>query len=484
MTSYTLARALPLTSSLPSVSSMPAYRLIARAVDFLVLLLTMVVALVLASGATTATVVSQVAVSLGLVVIWLLTLWYRQTTAADVLGGGTEEYRRVLIASAWALPLMATFAYFVGAGQARWVLLGAVALGTTGLLLGRSALRVGLRGLGAELLPVHRAFVIASPPRAAEIAASIEGEGSRYQQAGVWHLDAGEGDPDPRTVVARALEAGADTILVAPLGTGGTEWTRRLRWAAEDLGVEVLVSPSLTEIAGSRLSVETLKGMAFVRVTASPLEGVARIAKRVLDVVGATLGLIVLGPLLLLVGLLIRRDSAGPAVFKQVRAGLGVSTFECWKFRTMYTGADAERAALRHAQQSEPSSGGTGSGGARSATFKMVDDPRITRVGHWLRKYSIDEIPQLVNVLRGEMSLVGPRPHPLDDVALYDDVATRRLLAKPGMTGLWQVSGRSNLDWEKAVGLDLYYVENWSLGADVAILFRTVKVVLSGSGAY
>jgi lipopolysaccharide/colanic/teichoic acid biosynthesis glycosyltransferase len=114
----------------------------------------------------------------------------------------------------------------------------------------------------------------------------------------------------------------------------------------------------------------------------------------------------------------------------------------------------------------------------------MVDDPRITRVGHWLRKYSIDEIPQLVNVLRGEMSLVGPRPHPLDDVALYDDVATRRLLAKPGMTGLWQVSGRSNLDWEKAVGLDLYYVENWSLGADVAILLRTVKVVLSGSGAY
>ena len=187
---------------------------------------------------------------------------------------------------------------------------------------------------------------------------------------------------------------------------------------------------------------------------------------------------------MLLIGLLIRRDSDGPAIFKQTRAGIGSSTFQCWKFRTMYTGADAERAALRKAQLEATAAQELDLRDGQSATFKMADDPRITKTGRWLRKYSIDELPQLVNVLKGEMSLVGPRPHPLDDVERYDDVATRRLLAKPGMTGLWQVSGRSDLDWEQAVRLDLYYVENWSLASDLLILLRTVKVVVAGSGAY
>ena len=183
---------------------------------------------------------------------------------------------------------------------------------------------------------------------------------------------------------------------------------------------------------------------------------------------------------MLVIAWLIRRDTPGPAIFKQSRAGVRSETFDCWKFRTMYAGADAERAALREAAAQEDSMGAKADG----ATFKMAADPRVTRTGRWLRRYSLDELPQLVNVLRGEMSLVGPRPHPLDDVERYDDVATRRLLAKPGMTGLWQVSGRSDLDWEESVRLDLYYVENWSLATDLLILLRTVKVVVAGSGAY
>jgi exopolysaccharide biosynthesis polyprenyl glycosylphosphotransferase len=212
--------------------------------------------------------------------------------------------------------------------------------------------------------------------------------------------------------------------------------------------------------------------------------GPARVAKRALDIVGASLGLLVLGLPMLLIGWLIRRDSPGPAIFKQTRAGVRSETFQCWKFRTMHADADAQRAALRAAQEAAAVTEGIDLREGHAATFKMADDPRITRTGRWLRKYSIDELPQLVNVLKGEMSLVGPRPHPLDDVERYDDVATRRLLAKPGMTGLWQVSGRSNLDWEQAVRLDLYYVENWSLASDLLILMRTVKVVLAGSGAY
>jgi lipopolysaccharide/colanic/teichoic acid biosynthesis glycosyltransferase len=150
----------------------------------------------------------------------------------------------------------------------------------------------------------------------------------------------------------------------------------------------------------------------------------------------------------------------------------------------MYTGADAERAGLRAAAEQEAADSDGNAPDDQSATFKMADDPRITRTGRWLRKYSFDELPQLVNVLKGEMSLVGPRPHPLDDVERYDDVATRRLLARPGMTGLWQVSGRSDLDWDQAVRLDLYYVENWSLATDLLILMRTVKVVVAANGAY
>jgi exopolysaccharide biosynthesis polyprenyl glycosylphosphotransferase len=335
----------------------------------------------------------------------------------------------------------------------------------------------------ASGIPLHRVFVVAAPSRAVEILTNLDEKGARYQPAGVWHLQGGELDPDPKHVIDRAQEAGADTILFVPLGSDDTRWTRELCWAAENSDLSVLVSLSLAGIAGPRLSVDPVEDMAFVRVSMPRFAGPAQVAKRALDIVGATFGLIVLAPLMLLVAVLIRRDSAGPAIFKQVRAGIGMSTFECWKFRTMYTGADAERAALRKAQQ-DTQAGELDADGLQSATFKMADDPRITRVGHRLRKYSIDELPQLLNVLRGEMSLVGPRPHPMDDVQLYDAVAHRRLLAKPGMTGLWQVSGRSDLDWDKAVGLDLFYVENWSFAADLLILLRTVKVVLKGSGAY
>jgi exopolysaccharide biosynthesis polyprenyl glycosylphosphotransferase len=335
----------------------------------------------------------------------------------------------------------------------------------------------------ASGIPLHRVFVVAAPSRAVEILTNLDGKGPRYQRAGVWHLQGGDLDPDPKHVIDQARAAGADTILFAPLGSDDTRWTRKLCWAAEKSDLSLLVSPSLAGIASPRMSVDSVEDMAFVRVSMPRFAGPARVAKRGLDIAGATFGLVVLAPLMLLVAFLIRRDSAGPAIFKQVRAGIGTSTFECWKFRTMYTGADAERAALRKAQQ-DAAAGELELGGAQSATFKMADDPRITRVGHWLRKYSIDELPQLVNVLRGEMSLVGPRPHPMDDVELYDEVAHRRLLAKPGMTGLWQVSGRSDLDWDKAVGLDLFYVENWSFAADLLILLRTVKVVLKGSGAY
>jgi exopolysaccharide biosynthesis polyprenyl glycosylphosphotransferase len=218
--------------------------------------------------------------------------------------------------------------------------------------------------------------------------------------------------------------------------------------------------------------VEPVESLSFVRVDMPKMSGAALVLKAITDVVGSSLMLILLGLPMLLFALLIRRGSPGPAIFKQQRVGLDGRLFWCWKFRTMYADADSQRAALREAQ------------GGHGATFKMARDPRVTPIGRFLRRFSLDELPQLVNVWRGDMSLVGPRPHPQDDVERYDDLAVRRLRARPGMTGLWQVSGRSDLSWDESVRLDLYYVENWSLSMDFVIMASTVWAVASGRGAY
>ena len=209
-----------------------------------------------------------------------------------------------------------------------------------------------------------------------------------------------------------------------------------------------------------------------MRVLSPRFSGPARVAKRAFDIVVSLLLLLVSAIPMLLIALWIRHDSTGPAVFRQPRAGLDGRTFMCWKFRTMLDGSDAQRPQLRDEANLD------------GAIFKMQDDPRVTRVGRLLRRYSLDELPQLLMVLDGAMSLVGPRPHPLDDVERYDDTARRRLAVKPGMTGLWQVSGRSDLDWDEGVLLDLHYVENWSLALDLVLLARTASAVLRGTGSY
>jgi len=199
----------------------------------------------------------------------------------------------------------------------------------------------------------------------------------------------------------------------------------------------------------------------------------SRLAKRGLDIVGASIGLVALAPLFLCVAIAIRREDGGHAIFRQRRAGMGGHPFEMVKFRTMRIGADAERAALRAANANEVSGG---------AAFKMTNDPRITRVGRFLRKTSVDELPQLWNVLRGNMSLVGPRPHPYDDLAGYASWHFGRLAVKPGLTGLWQIRGRSEADFDRWVAYDLDYIRTRSFLMDVSIMLRTVPAMLRRTG--
>ncbi|MEI6623262.1 MAG: sugar transferase [Actinomycetes bacterium] len=412
----------------------------------------------------------RLAVIVGLMVLWPTMLWIKQTRDRTILGQGLEEYRRLLTASAWAIVLAAAVAFFFRVDSARSMFLLDAVLGLTFLLIGRwlvrrSMVRVMMRGI-----PLSKVFVAAREAHMDYLTTELAAGAGRFKIVG--SLQQTPGKRTPADVVEQALACGADTIVVGASMSDSPQWTRELGWAMEHTDLHLLLSPNVVEVAGPRLQVTRVEGLTLVSVDMPKFTGANWVAKRTIDLVGSVLLLIILGIPMLIIGLTVRLTSPGPALFKQPRAGRDGKPFTCWKFRSMVKDADALRPALREGQ--EPG----------EATFKIEDDPRVTTIGRFIRRYSIDELPQLVNVLRADMSLVGPRPHSFDDVELYNEMATRRLTIRPGMTGLWQVSGRSDLDWERNVLLDLYYVENWSLGLDIAIFMKTLVAVARGQGAY
>ncbi|WP_226369926.1 sugar transferase [Pseudonocardia oceani] len=260
-------------------------------------------------------------------------------------------------------------------------------------------------------------------------------------------------------------------VAVAPAPGWGPGRLRELAWRLEGTGVELAVDPGLMEIAGPRLHIAPIDGLPLLRLSQPTFTGGRWLLKQTIDRVGAGVLLAVSAPVLLAIAFAVRSDG-GPALFRQERVGVNGRTFRMVKFRSMVVDADRRVAALAARND--------GAG----PLFKMRHDPRITRVGAVLRRYSLDELPQLFNVLAGSMSLVGPRPPLAREVAAYGDDARRRLLVRPGMTGLWQVSGRSDLSWSESVRLDLRYVENWSLALDAEIAWKTVGAVFGSRGAY
>ncbi len=279
------------------------------------------------------------------------------------------------------------------------------------------------------------------------------------------------GDVD--SIISAVRLSGADTVAVVSSGAIGPEKLRWVSWQLEGSSTDLVVSPGLTEVAGPRLHILPVAGLPLLHVDEPKFTGFRRVLKGAFDRTVAAVALLLLSPVFLALALAVRLTSAGPALFRQVRVGRAGGTFVMLKFRSMYTDAEERQAELR--DQSDHGDG---------VLFKMRDDPRVTRVGRMLRKYSLDELPQLINVLLGTMSLVGPRPPLPLEVARYEDHVHRRLLVKPGLTGLWQISGRSDLSWDESVQLDLRYVENWSLGEDLFILWKTARAVAAGSGAY
>ncbi|MET9383112.1 sugar transferase [Streptomyces sp. NPDC002928] len=276
-------------------------------------------------------------------------------------------------------------------------------------------------------------------------------------------------------VVLRAVEASeADVVLVAPGPLMAGERLRHVSWALHGAGLQLAVVPGLTEVAQARVRPTSAAGLTLLQVAPPAQEGGQPWLKSLLDRAGATVGLILLAPLFGALAVAVRGSSPGPVFHRQTRCGLGGEPFTMWKFRTMVVDAEARRAELARA----------GANQHDGHMFKMRRDPRVTRLGGALRRLSLDELPQLFNVLRGDMSLIGPRPPLPEEVARYNRTELRRLSVKPGMTGLWQVSGRSDLSWDETVALDLWYVDNWSVATDVEIMTRTLRAVVDGRGAY
>ena len=273
------------------------------------------------------------------------------------------------------------------------------------------------------------------------------------------------------TIAQAALNAEADVVFLVGGAFSSSTEMRRLAWELEHEDVQVVIAPSVTDVSSERVSVRPVGGMPLIHLEKPRSADAVRRAKRTFDILGSLGLILVFSPVLLFAALHIRTHDDGPILFRQTRVGRDGEPFRVWKFRTMVTNAEQ---LLAHLHQEQGYEGGL---------FKM-DDPRVTAPGRWLRRFSLDEMPQLFNVLRGDMSLVGPRPPLTHEVAQYDDDMARRLRVRPGMTGLWQVSGRSDLSWSEAIRLDLYYVDNWSMVQDLTILARTFGAVFGSRGAY
>ncbi|MGK5173050.1 sugar transferase [Geodermatophilus sp. CPCC 205761] len=421
-------------------------------------------------------------VVLALVAAWPLLLHAVGAHSERVFGTGSDEYRAVGKAGLVLLALLGFLSYAAALDLSRALVVGAVPGLTLVTLLGRFAARCALRGLRARGWCTKRVVVVGRGTAVLELVQRVR----RENYAGL-DVVAACVTPDDRVRVAQgaavpvgglddvlaiAAEHGADTIAVTSASETAAEYLRRLSWQLEGTGIELLVAPGLVEVAGPRLHIRPLEGLPLLTVEQPRFTGWQRVVKGSLDRVAAALAIVALAPVLLALAAAIRLTSPGPVLYRQERVGVNGQAFTMLKFRSMVVGADRQVDGLRAENISD------------GLLFKMRVDPRVTPVGRLLRRLSLDELPQLFNVLGGSMSLVGPRPPLPGEVARYDTSVSRRLLVKPGLTGLWQISGRSDLPWEEAVRLDLRYVENWSLAMDALILAKTARAVLSRSGAY
>lgn len=425
--------------------------------------------------------------SVGLAIVWWYMLGAWNSRKSRVLGAGPDEYKRVAAASLWLFGLVAIFSYVFRVETARGFVGIALPVGLAGLLLARWVLRQHLSVARQRGESISRLLLIGGQSAVAHLAATLHGAKhagylpvAAYTPGAVGtpEIDPESGLPilghgtDTAAVLAAIDLCRADAVAVSAGVQLHPQTLRHLGWELASRNIGLIMAPALTDIAGPRIHTQQVAGLPLIHVTTPSLEGGQRVAKRLFDVVVSGILIVLSLPLMIFVAVLVKLDSEGPILFRQERVGMEGNHFQMLKFRSMVVDAEARLSELQERNE------------GHGLLFKIKHDPRITRIGNVLRKYSLDELPQLFNIFGGSMSLVGPRPPLPREVEEYEHDVRRRLLVKPGLTGLWQVSGRSNLSWQDSVRLDLYYVENWSLAGDLVIILRTVRAVFHSTGAY
>lgn len=419
--------------------------------------------------------------------MWLGLLTAYRSRSPRVVGAGMEEYRRVLSATLSTIGVVAVTLMIFRPEYARGYLALAFPLGLVFLMLGRTGCRRVLNFYRRRGRCVTSVLAVGNPVAVKSLVQSLDRTwwygysvvgvcltgrpgGGTLEVPGVGALPVLGDEGQVEEAIAKV---GADTVALTATEHLGPEGVRELSWELDRLGVDLVVSPGMVDVAGPRLTMRPVAGLPLIHVEKPQYSGTKKLQKRAFDVCVAVTVLLMAFPLLLVSALAIKLTSRGPVFYLSERIGLDGKSFRMIKLRTMVADADTMVASL--ADKNEMDGG---------VLFKIRQDPRVTPIGRILRRYSVDELPQFINVLKKEMSVVGPRPPLPSEADSYTDQVRRRLLVLPGITGLWQVSGRSDLSWDDSVRLDLSYVENWSISGDLVIAFKTVRTVLGGVGAY
>jgi exopolysaccharide biosynthesis polyprenyl glycosylphosphotransferase len=433
-----------------------------------------------------ATDVEAVAQSVGM---WIIAAWMTANLVMGTydrgqLSAGTIEYGRICSAAGFTAGTIGIASYLTQFELSRSFFVLLFAVGVPLLLFWRWGCRRLIHRAHARGFLLTRVVISGEPSHVDDVAKVLERESwlgytivgalLPSDTKGVQSTNGGVPVIGSSAATAEmALRAKADLIVFTEGAFPGAADFRRIAWDLEGHQVQMVVVPSLSDISSGRIRMRPVGGPPLVHVEQPRSVAASRGLKRAFDIVGATVLLLLTSPVMIASALAVKLHDGGPVLFRQTRVGRDGRLFECLKLRSMVIDAEAQLSRISHLNNSP-----------EGMLFKIQRDPRITRVGSFLRRYSIDELPQLINVINGDMSLVGPRPALPSEVRRYVPDVQRRLHVRPGMTGLWQVSGRSDLSWEDTVRVDLYYVDNWSIVQDLAIVVRTVQAVLRSRGAY
>ncbi|KQO95386.1 polyprenyl glycosylphosphotransferase [Leifsonia sp. Leaf264] len=424
-------------------------------------------------------------ISISVVLVWMFALTAAGSRSTRHIGAGSIEYRRVINSTLIVFGAGGMAAYFLDIGGLQRYFAFAFLLGLPAVILERYFWRNWLAARRREGRMSHRVLLVGSVASVTAMARDL----ARAPESGLKVVGACtpsgavagviDGTEIPvsgsLTNLIESLDAvNADTVVITSANEMSPSLVRELSWQLEPGRQHLVVAPSLTDIGGPRLHTRPVAGLPLIHVETPRYYGGKLYIKRFFDIVASGTLIVLLAPFLAAVTIAVRLSTPGSVIFRQERIGLRGERFDMLKFRSMYMDAEDRLAELENVARAE----------GNSVMFKMKNDPRVTPIGGFLRRFSLDELPQLFNVFRGTMSIVGPRPPLEREVEQYDQHVHRRFLVKPGITGLWQVSGRSNLNWEETVRLDLYYVENWNLTGDLLILWKTARAVLGSDGAY